>query len=168
MTNKKLLHIIITLSILLIATLKLNAQENSLPPFRIMLTNGSYFTSKDIRKGKPVILIYFAPDCEHCQKLLGSFFKKIKEFSNAEIILVTFKPLNELIAFEHQYEISKYHNIITGTEGTTFYLRNYYKLMNTPFTALYNKNGKLVISYRKETPVDDLAGRLKLLNKPNH
>jgi hypothetical protein len=50
-----------------------------------------------------------------------------------------------------------------GTEGTGFYLRNYYGLMTMPFTALYDKKGKLNYSYRKETLVDDLLNRLKNL-----
>ncbi|MFL5789091.1 MAG: TlpA family protein disulfide reductase, partial [Flavisolibacter sp.] len=142
---------------------RLNAQKNTIPPFKVMRSNGSFFTSKEIPHNKPVLLIYFAPDCSHCQKLLGEFFKRLKDFHAAEIILVTFKPVGDLVEFDKQYELEKYHNIISGTEGNTFYLRYFYNIATTPFTALYDKKGKLVASYRKETPVDDLAKKVKAM-----
>ena len=55
----------------------------------------------------------------------------------------------------------KYPNIKVGTEGTTYYLRQFYKLQNTPFTALYNRQGKLIGSYRKKTPLNEIAKLVK-------
>lgn len=139
------------------------ASAQSVPPFKMLLTNGKTFYAKDLPPGKPLIIIYFAPDCEHCQTLMNAFFKKINYFKTAEIVMITFKPLNEVAAFERDYQTQKYSNIIVGTEGTTFYLRMYYKLMNTPFTALYDKRGQYFYSYKNETPVDDLVRRFKLI-----
>jgi hypothetical protein len=77
--------------------------------------------------------------------------------------MITFKPLNELTAFEKKYNVPKYQNIRVGTEGTTYIVRNYYKLQKTPFTAVYDKKGMLVFSYKEETPVDEMLARLKKL-----
>ena len=77
------------------------------------------------------------------------------------MVFVTFKPVTEVAAFEKKYGTSKYANMKVGTEGTLFYLRNYYKLIKMPFTALYNSKGNYSYSYREETPVDDLINRLK-------
>jgi thiol-disulfide isomerase/thioredoxin len=153
------------LIVVLLNTLFYNARaaevKDSIPSFKILLSNGTYYTRQDIPKGKPVILIYFSPDCEHCQKLLNSFFPRIKEFKNSEIVLVTFKTVDEVKTFEQQYQTYKYPNLVVGTEGNTYYLRYYYKLTNTPFTVLYDKKGNMVYSYRKETPVTDLVQRFK-------
>ena len=121
------------------------------------------FNAAELPKTKPVILIYFDPDCEHCQKLMKELFEKIDAFKKAEIIMVTFKPIEEVAGFEKLHSTQKYSNIIVGTEGVGFYLRNYYGLETMPFTALYDKKGNLNYSYRKETPVDDLINRLKKL-----
>ena len=77
--------------------------------------------------------------------------------------MVTFKPLNEVVDFEKSYQTTKYPNIKVGIEIPIFFFRQYYNLQNTPFTALYDKHGKLIISYKKETPVDDLIKHLKVL-----
>ena len=68
--------------------------------------------------------------------------------------------MNEITEFEKKYKTSGYKNIIVGMEQPAFFLKKLYQLQSTPFTALFNKNGNLVHSYKKETPVNDLAMRL--------
>ena len=135
----------------------------TIPPFKILLTNGKTFYAKDLPHQKPVVIIYFSPDCEHCQTLMNAFFNKINNFKGAEIIMITFNPLNEVVKFEKNYHTYKYPNIMVGTEVPAFFLQLYYNLVNTPFTALYDKKGQYIYSYRKETPIDDLARRIKML-----
>lgn len=137
--------------------------SQSLPPFKMYRSDKTIFNAAELPKTKPVILIYFDPDCEHCQKLMKELFQKIDAFKKAEIIMVTFKSIEEVAGFEKLHSTQKYTNIIVGTEGVGFYLRNYYGLVTMPFTALYDKEGNLNYSYRKETPVDDLINRLKTL-----
>jgi thioredoxin-related protein len=148
---------------LAIAMFSLAAYSQSLPPFKMFRSDKTIFSAAELPKTKPVILIYFDPDCDHCQKLMKELFQKIDAFKSAEIIMVTFKPIEEVVAFEKQNNIQSHTNIVVGTEGTTFYVRNYYGLVTMPFTALYDKNGNLKYSYRKETFVDDLLKRLKNL-----
>jgi thioredoxin-related protein len=125
------------------------------------LSNNKIFNAVDLPKGKPFVLIYFDPECDHCQKLMNELFKKIKSFKKVEMVLITFKSVTEVAAFEKKYTTSKYANMRVGTEGTLFYLRNYYKLVKMPFTALYDSKGNYSYSYRDETPVDDLIKRLQ-------
>ena len=137
--------------------------SQSLPPFKMYRSDKTIFNAAELPKTKPVVLIYFDPDCEHCQILMKEFFQKIDAFKNVEILMVTFKPIEEVAAFEKLNHTQKHSNIIVGTEGLGFYLRNYYGLVTMPFTALYDKKGHLNYSYRKETLVDDLINRLKNL-----
>jgi thiol-disulfide isomerase/thioredoxin len=163
--NKKrlsfwLVLLIITSAILFSSKI---AVAQSMPAFRMQLTNGKIFSAKDLSKDKPVIIIYFAPDCEHCQALMNEILTKIQNFKKAQVVMVTFKPVNEVIDFEKHYQTAKYPNIKVGIEIPIFFFKNFYNLQNTPFTALFSKQGKLIISYQKETPVDDLIKHLKSL-----
>jgi len=142
-------------------SLRVNSQ--TIPSFKIILSNNKIFNAVDLPKDKPLVLIYFDPDCDHCQKLMTDLFKKINSFKKVQMVLVTFKPVTEVAAFEKKYGTRKYVNMKVGTEGTLFYLRNYYKLIKMPFTALYDKKGNYNYSYRDETQVDDLINRLKNL-----
>ena len=146
-------------AVILLSPSRMNSQ--TIPPFKMALSNNKIFNAIDLPKGKPLVLIYFDPDCDHCQKLMTELFKKIKSFKKAEMVLITFKPVTEVAAFEKKYTTSKYANMRVGTEGTLFYLINYYKLVKMPFTALYDRKGNYNYSYRDETPVDDLIKRLQ-------
>ena len=137
--------------------------SQTIPSFKMTLSSSQIFNAADLPKGKPLVLIYFDPDCDHCQKLMDELFKKINSFKKAQMVLITFKPVSELFPFEKKYNTHKYSNMKVGTEGTVFYLRNYYKLVTMPFIALYDKTGNFNFEYRKETPVDDLLKRLKSL-----
>ena len=139
------------------------AEAQSIPSFRMKLTNGQLFSNKDLLPNKPTVLIYFSPDCGHCQILTTEVLKKIDNFKKAQIIMVTFLPVNEVVDFERKYQLAKYPNIKVGIESPALYFKNYYKLENTPFTALFDKHKKLIISYQKETPVGALIKHLKSL-----
>lgn len=137
--------------------------SQSLPEFTVQLTNGKLLTKKDISHTKPFILIYFAPDCGHCQALISELLKRINECKKSQILLVSFESLQDVAKFEKDYDLKSHPNIQTGIEKPVFFFRYYYHLENTPFTALYDKQGKYVISYKTQTPVDDLIKHLNAL-----
>jgi thiol-disulfide isomerase/thioredoxin len=136
---------------------------SAIPAFRMSMSNGSSYSDKEIPKNKPLVLIYFAPDCEHCMKLMDELFKKIHQLDKATIVMVTFERTTDVAWFERKYQTIKYSNIKVGTEGTTYVLRKFYRLDKTPFTAVYDKKGKLAFSYKNETPVDEMLARFKKL-----
>lgn len=136
---------------------------SDIPLFKLWRTNGQMITAKDLPQKKPVVLIYFAPDCHHCTDLLNGVFKEMALFKKATLLLATFKPAGELRTFEQAYKISSYPNIITGTEGNTFMLRYHYNMQRTPFVALFNAAGKLVRTYDNEPMVKDILPGVKAL-----
>lgn len=138
--------------------------SDSFPSFGMTLSNGRYFKSSELPKNKPVVLIYFAPDCDHCHTLMNAFFQKADDFQAATVVMITFKPVAELKAFEWSYQTGRYPHVMVGTEGAAQFLRRFYRLQSTPFTALYNKEGKLVTSFRKDTPVAALLQQVKKLS----
>jgi len=138
-------------------------QASRLPSFDILLTNGGSFATSAVAKNKPLVLIYFAPGCDHCQTLMRAFFKNVQQFKNADVLMVTFTSLKDVAQFEKTFETAKYPNIKAGLEKRPLFLQSFYKLQNTPFTALYDKKGQLVTSYKKEERVADLLKAMKSL-----
>jgi thiol-disulfide isomerase/thioredoxin len=151
------------LIIVLLFAAGLHAQGVKLPPFTMTQTNGKTFKAESLPMGKPIVVIYFSPECEHCQKLMNEFFKRTNEFKKASVVMITYLSLETVKKFEAEYKISNYPNIYVGTEGISFYLKNYYGLLNMPFTALYDKNGNLVSTYRQEATLSDIAKKLAIL-----
>lgn len=143
--------------------LSTNAQTGKLPPFSMMQGNGKVFKAQDLPMGKPIIIIYFDPDCDHCKNTTKELLAKSGQFKKASIAMVTFLPVDKVIEFEKKYELKKFKNIYVGTEGNTFFLKNYYRLITMPFIALYTKNGDIVKEYRTDGPLTDLSIQLNSL-----
>ena len=78
--------------------------------------------------------------------------------------MITYLPVEKVLEFEKTYSLKNYSNIYAGTEGNSFFLKNYYKLTEMPFAALYSKNGDLIKFYNKEVDIKDLSTRLNKLN----
>ena len=137
------------------------AYSQTMPAFSIMQSNGKIVNTAKLPHTKPVVLIYFSPDCDHCTKLLTAMFGKMNQFNRATILLVSFKPMNELIDFEKKYKTAAYKNMIVGLEQPIYFLQRLYQLQSTPYTALFDKKGKLVVDYKTETSLTDLIAQLK-------
>jgi len=142
-----------------------NEQINTgIPPFRILKTDSTWFTPRDIPKNKPVMIIYFSPDCSHCEHLMGEMKPKLKQFRNTQIVMITYiQPgmLRAIKDFYRKFGLAKYANITVGTEGYTFVVQKYYKVAITPYIAIYNRNGKLISAYPKPPSINDLLRDLK-------
>ena len=140
-----------------------NAQAGKLPPFRMMQANGKIFKAEDLPMEKAIVIIYFSPECDHCDKLMKELVQQTEGFKKASIAMVTYLPVEKVLEFEKTYSLKKYSNIYAGTEGNSFFLRNYYKLTEMPFAALYSKNGDFIKSYTREIDLEDLSTRLNKL-----
>ena len=88
----------------------------------------------------------------------------MKQFSNAEIVMVTFTDFNRLAMirnFVRDFDLAKYHNIIVGTEARTYLVQRYYQVATTPYVAIYDKKGKLIRAFNKLPAIDTLAATVK-------
>lgn len=156
------------LSILIITALALSsvldAQTGKLPPFLIMQANGKMFRAQNLPPGKPIVMIYFSPDCEECQKLTKELIERIDEFWGVSIAMITYFPVEMVAQYVTKNNLGKYPNIYVGTEGSSLFVRNYYDITLFPFMTLYNKNGDLIVKYTsKQVSLNDLLIRIKKL-----
>lgn len=154
---------VVLLLSLLLSSFFLSAQSGKVPPFRMMQVNGKIFRAQDLPMGKPILLVYFSPECDHCIAMLKDFFKQANSFQKASVAFITFLPVDKVSKFTKDYGLANHPNMYAGTEGSTFFVRNYFRLKETPFAALYTKNGDMVLSYEKTVNVEALAEKLKQL-----
>jgi len=139
------------------------AQKGKLPPFRMVQENGVVFKAEQLPVGKPILLVYFSPDCDHCAVLARQLFKKDNPFKKASIAMVTFLPLDKVAQFNRKYATNTFKNVFVGTEGGSFFLRKYFGIMDMPFVALYDKDGNLLQKYERDIPFDSLSAKLNKL-----
>lgn len=126
------------------------------PPFKILQADSSWFTKKDLQAKKPVLILYFSPDCGHCQLETEEIISRIKELSNLQIVMITSRDYNEMKDFYRHYMLQKFPTIRVGSDTTRFISR-FYNVKFTPFSALYNKKGQLVKVWEQGANLDELA-----------
>jgi thioredoxin-related protein len=161
---KKQVLIFLMLLAGLLITSTLSSQSNKIPPFQMMQADRKVFKAQFLPLGKPIVLIYFSPDCEECQKLTKEMLERIEELKNVSIAMITYQPVELVAQYVTKNNLGKYPNIYVGTEGSSLFVRNYYDIRLFPFMTLYNKDGDLIVKYTsKQVNVDDLLVRIKKL-----
>jgi len=143
-----------------------NTPPTAIPPYHILTTDSVYITPKNLQKHKPVMIIYFAPDCSHCQHLMMEMKPKMNELKNVQVVMITFvEQLKAIQVFYRDFDLAKYPNFIVGTEGYSYLVQKYYNVRSTPYIALYNKDGKLANSYQKPPKMEELVAAVKKVEK---
>jgi thiol-disulfide isomerase/thioredoxin len=159
--KKRRILFVFLVGLMIVYSLDTYSQTGKVPRFQIIQANGKLFKAQDLPIGKPIVLIYFSPECEECQKFTEALLLKRDDFWKASIVMVTYLPVEKFAPYITKYKLNIYPNIFVGTEGNTFIVRYFYNITRFPFVALYNKNGDLIKIWDKKEDIEDLSNRLK-------
>lgn len=162
---KPLYFLVVFLGVTLTACSQDAPLNKEIPPYHILTTDSTYITPANLKKNIPVMLVYFAPDCPHCQHLTQELIAHIKEFGNTQIVMITFidpnRQFKAMTKFVKDYRLKKYPNITVGTEGYTYLVQKFYQVRTTPYEAIYDKKHNLVQTFAKIPEIKDLVKAVK-------
>jgi thiol-disulfide isomerase/thioredoxin len=156
---------IFTLLILLFAPFISKSQDTdapylknpTLPNFSILQEDSSsWFTNRDIRKGVPVIIMLFSPDCDHCREQTTILTKNMAKLKNTEIVMSSFQPVSKIREFCREFNLHKYPNVHIGRD-VKYFFGPFYRIKFAPLLAVYNKDGNLVKVFEGDTKIDKLV-----------
>ncbi|MBD1393597.1 TlpA family protein disulfide reductase [Mucilaginibacter glaciei] len=138
----------------------------TIPTYKILTADSTYKTYADLKKDKPVMIVYFSPDCSHCQHLMNELKPKMNDLKKMQVVLIAFTRteypyLNLLRDFRKTYNLAKYPNVTMGTEYPTYKVQQFYQVKTTPFIAIYDHDGKLLKAYEKVPTMDELMASVK-------
>jgi hypothetical protein len=128
-----------------------------LPPFSLEKANGSLITNKVLQKGKPVLLMIFSPQCDHCEHTIDSLRNMPGSFAHMQLLLVTEarnKP--ELKGFLKKTGLDAspaFRNLGLDKSNLIPYIYTYQLL---PQFNIYDAKHKLVKSFAGNFPLDSL------------
>ncbi|WP_342646799.1 protein disulfide isomerase family protein [Mucilaginibacter sp. CSA2-8R] len=151
---------------LIVITVGCTRAQNSgniqnIPDYRILDADSVYRTPANLKKNQPVMIVYFSPDCSHCQHLMDEIKGQMKNFSKIQIVMVSAVDYRMIKGFYKDFGISAYPNITVGTEGNSYKVLQYYNVKTTPYIAIYNHQHKLLKAYEKAPKIEDLAAIVK-------
>ncbi|MBB6110432.1 hypothetical protein SAMN05421821_106239 [Mucilaginibacter lappiensis] len=136
--------------------------NTGIPPYHILTTDSVYVTPANLKKNKPVMIIYFMPDCGHCQHLMYDLKPQLKNLKDIQIVMISaVLRLKAIQVFQRDFDLAQYHNITIGTEGYTYLVQKYYKIGQTPFIAIYDRDGKLSQTYPRVPTIPVLMAAIK-------
>lgn len=134
--------------------------KSPIPDFTLYTApDSTAFTNVDVSKNRPTLLMIFSPECGHCQNVTRELEKNMDRFKNAQILMVTWLPYSEMMAFYHEYKIAEYPQITMGWDKKDFFLP-YYHVQMYPGLVVYNKHGKYVNSFNGEIKMEDVVKAL--------
>ncbi|MCF3111753.1 thioredoxin family protein [Niabella sp. CC-SYL272] len=137
-------------------------QYKTLPAVRLLSADSTGWELKaKLQKNKPVMLMVFSPECDHCKHETEELIKNMNKFKDIQIIMATPLPLKEMAAFAAHYKLQQYPNILVGKDYA-FALPAYYGIKNLPFHAFYTSNKQLISGFEGSMSV---ATILKIFGK---
>ena len=155
-----------------IITLAATAQteSNYTPPFKRFPTvptlqlllgdSTTKYSKDDLPKDKPLLLMIFSPDCEHCQHETEAMVKNKEAFKDVQLLMVTTHPLYRMNEFVEAYHVKEIPNVVVAKD-IYYLLLPFFDVRNFPFIALYDKKGNLVTTTEGSVPLDSLLKMLK-------
>jgi len=142
---------------------KKGAGKGQLPSIDLLLTDSlTHINTKAVRKGNPVALLYFSPDCEHCQQETKSIIHHMNSLQEIHFYFITNDPLERAKVFISVFHLERYSNIIIGVDDR-FQFPRVFNGAVPPYLVLYDSNLDLVHIFDGETEVGKIITLIKTL-----
>jgi cytochrome oxidase Cu insertion factor (SCO1/SenC/PrrC family) len=165
---KKLVAMFILLSCVYAAQAQTNDNDTvppykkttKIPEFAILKPDSTWFTNKQLPANKPLVIIYFSPDCGHCQMTAQEFVKDMDKLKNVELVWVSFHTPQQIEEFAEAYKLKQFSNVVLGRDPN-YKIPVFYKIQFTPFMAVYDKKGTFLNAYPQGTSAETIAKLIK-------
>lgn len=130
---------------------------SEIPNLNITFSDGSVESAKNL-KGK-FLLVLFQPDCDHCQREAQDFKANMEHFRNIPLYFVSAAPMDEVLKFADDYQLSQFSNIRWGTT-TVPNILDAFGPIDAPSAFLYDEDGVLVQNFNGEVAVEVIVRSL--------
>lgn len=118
-----------------------------LPPIQLLLSDSSTkFTKDNLKKDKPVLLMIFSPECNHCQHTAEEMVLQKDKLKDIQIVMASMFTLKQINDFYDKYNLKQIPNLVMGKD-IYFLLPPFYGVHSLPYLAFYNKEGEIILGF---------------------
>lgn len=128
----------------------------ALPVFQILQSDSTWFTDAQIPPDRPVVIVYFSPECGHCQQEAEDLVKHMDELKKAFFVMVSYHSPSDIGQFAEKYKLAGLPNVRLGRD-TAYYIPSFFQVTQTPFVAVYDKKHMLVKTFESGAGADKLS-----------
>ncbi len=131
-----------------------------IPTFSLLTPDSTWFSKIHLKDEVATLILYFSPDCGHCKIETQDLLGKMSGLKKLQIVMVTSRPFQDMVDFSNYFKISRFPTIKIGRDPAML-ISSFYDVKSTPFSALYDKKGRLIKVYKKGIDFPEL---IKLIN----
>jgi thiol-disulfide isomerase/thioredoxin len=132
-----------------------------LPSFTIIrIPDSTDFRSETLEKGKPVIIMFFNPDCDHCQKEAKELLAYKEELKDIQVVMLSPASFIQVKTFYEAYNMAAMPNVTMGLD-VNYVMGLRYRPTNYPALFIYDAAGKLAKAFVGNVGVPKIIDALK-------
>jgi len=136
---------------------KKGADIGHLPSLDLLLSDSlTHINTMDVKGGNPVVLLYFSPDCDHCQKETKSILHHMDSLNNVKFYFITNDSLDRIRIFRSAFHLDKYSNITVGWDNQYLFLRQF-KDAAPPYLVIYDSKLRQIGILNGEVEADKIV-----------
>ncbi len=138
-------------------TEELRIRLAQLPEIVLTGLDGSEFS---LPSDKPLVLIYFNSECDHCQRELKDIREHIELFSSSSVVLMSSQSLEEFTSFANGLNFVNSPNVRFGRIRPEQLAETFGQLA-LPQIFLFAGNGKLITLFSGEKKASEIAASIR-------
>ena len=128
-----------------------------LPAFTFTDTDSKTLSPAELEQGKPIIVFYFDPDCDHCQQQATWVKESMDLFKGVQMIWVSWGDAEMVKKFKSDYFGEFPDQQIHFANDTEYNIDNWFGYSEVPNIYVYNSSWTLTQKFTKETAAKDIA-----------
>jgi peroxiredoxin len=132
-----------------------------LPQFTFHTPGNAAFSSAQLAKNKPVLIVHFDPDCEGCQYEAYEINKSLDLMKDIQVLMITSADADKAKQFLTDYQLEGYPFITLLMDKDNTFFRTF-GAAATPMQVLYDKDHKLVKIFKGEVKMEAILKLLKV------
>ncbi|MEO6733865.1 MAG: redoxin domain-containing protein [Ferruginibacter sp.] len=138
----------------------------TIPSFTFYKLNEELFTNKNLDAGKMVMFVFFDAECDHCQHAIQYLNQNIKQFTRANIYLVTLDAHEKVNRFMNNYgnNLRGKKNVLILQDRQNEFLSKF-KPRKYPSLFLYSAKNKLIMYDDNERNLPGFAKQIDTVVK---
>lgn len=131
---------------------------NEQPDIPLTMSDNSTLNVRDLTGTN--VLVFFQPDCDHCQREAAEFERNLEAFAGATVYFIASGPMEEIKTFANTYKLNGKPNVHFAFTPATVVL-NTYGPISAPSIYVYSEDHKLVKGFNGETPVERIIAAVR-------
>lgn len=134
---------------------------DKLPEIEMHTLDSVLYNTKRLSQNlKPLVIIYFHPECEFCCFEIAELLKHQEGMNKTQLLFVTYASVEEIKIFIRKYPIDQFKEVIISLDFNGEFAHTF-DVKYPPMIFIYDKNKTLIKKHKGLMPFERLEKYLK-------